>query len=667
MEADIRVLILSPVAFTLVACLVIPFLPSPKKSTGGLFFVLLTAISTSVAALQVLAGETRGFSLPGGAIFGTISFQIDPLSAWFILAVNLTCLNAAWYGKQYLSSYQNDKSNVSLHWSLYTIFHTAMIMVCSIQNGFAFLLAWEIMSVTSTMLVLFDHNRFQTLNAGISYLVQMHIAVAFLMIGFIWAWTSSGSFSFDAISSFYHGPRASWLFAIFFTGFGIKAGFVPLHTWLPHAHPAAPSHISGAMSGIMAKMGIYGILRMCMYLVDDLPAAGAAILALSVITAFYGILSAAIHRDYKRVLAFSTIENIGIIGMGIGLGTIGKGIGNQSLMVLGFSAALLHLFNHSLYKSLLFFAAGNVYRFTHTRNMEHLGGLIKKIPATAFFFLCGAIAICGLPPFSGFISKFLLFKALLTGISGTNFQLNLLLLSSLIGLALVSGAALLTFGKTFSVIFLGTPRHKSLPSDHERFSFSHFPFFLIIVILLASGIAPALVLVPAEKIALTMSGGIHTADEMLAGITPAATRAGIASLVFVLMAGLVSLIRARFVSLRKVDAGPTWGCGYPAPGRRFQYTGKSFTKTLAGLFFFITSEEKKYTAIEPGSAFPVNRAYTSAYAEFFEKNVINRISNLLLNSLNYFTFIHNGRVQMYILYGLIFMLLIIVATFSQVI
>ena len=665
MEADIRALVLSPVVFTLVACLVIPFLPFSKKSAGGVFFVLLTAISTSVAAVQALTGETSGFSLAGGAVFGTVSFRIDPLSAWFILAVNLTCFNAAWYGKQYLSSYHNEKSNVSLHWSLYTVFHTAMIMVCSIQNGFAFLLAWEVMSVTSTMLVLFDHQRFQTLNAGINYLVQMHIAVVFLMIGFIWAWTSTGSFSFDAIRSFYHGPHAGWLFAIFFTGFGIKAGFVPLHTWLPHAHPAAPSHVSGAMSGIMVKMGIYGILRMSMYLVHDLPAAGAAILALSVITAFYGILSAAIHRDYKRVLAFSTIENVGIIGMGIGLGTIGKGIGNQPLMVLGFSAALLHLFNHSLFKSLLFFAAGNVYRFTHTRNMEHLGGLIKKIPATAFFFLCGAIAICGLPPFSGFISKFLLFKALLTGISGTNFQLTLLLISSLIGLALVSGAALLTFGKSFSVIFLGTPRHKSLPSNAERFSFFHFPFLFIILTLLASGIAPALLLVPIEKIVQTMSESIVAPNRIVAEITPAATGAGIASLVFLMVAGSVYALRTRFVSQRKVGAEPTWGCGYPAPGRRFQYTGKSFTKTLARLFYFITSEEKKYTAIEPGRAFPANRSYASTYAEFFEKNIINRISNVLLNSLNYFTFIHNGRVQMYILYGLIFMLLIIVATFSQ--
>lgn len=665
MEADIRALMLSPVAFTLIACLVIPFLSPSKKSAGGLFFVLLTAISTSVVALQALTGEARGFSLAGGAIFGTIPFRIDPLSAWFILAVNVTCLNAAWYGRQYLGAYQNQKSNISLHWSLYTVFHTAMIMVCSIQNSFAFLLAWEIMSVTSTMLVLFDHNRFQTLNAGINYLVQMHIAVVFLMTGFIWAWTSSGSFTFDAIRSFYQGPDAGWMFAIFFVGFGIKAGFVPLHTWLPHAHPAAPSHISGVMSGIMAKMGIYGILRMCMYLVKDLPAIGAAILGLSVITAFYGILSAAIHRDYKRVLAFSTIENIGIIGMGVGLGTIGKGIGNQPLMILGFSAALLHLFNHSLYKSLLFFAAGNVYRFTHTLNMEHLGGLIKKIPATAFFFLCGSIAICGLPPFSGFISKFLLFKALLTGISGTNFQLNLLLISSMIGLALVSGTALLTFGKSFSVIFLGTPRHKSPPPDHEGFSFLHFPFFLIVLILLATGIAPALVLTPVEKIAQTMSGSIGTHDGMFAGLTPGVTGAGIASLVFVLMAGSVYLVRDRLVSQRKVDTGPTWGCGYPAPRRKFQYTGKSFTKTLARLFYFLTSEEKKYTEIEPGRVFPANRSYASAYAEFFEKNVINKISNLLLNSLNYFTFIHNGRVQMYILYGLIFMLLIIVATFSQ--
>ncbi len=666
MEVDVRNLILYPVLFTVLACLVIPFLPPSRKSAAGLFFVLLTGIASSVAAIHVFTGGILEFSLTGGMTFGDIVLRVDPLSAWFILLINVTCLNGAWYGREYMRPYESQKSNLSLHWSLYTVFHTAMIMVCTIQNGFAFLVAWEIMSVSSCLLVLFDHNRFQTLNAGMNYLVQMHIGVVFLTIGFIWVWVSGGSFGFEAIRSFYQGADANWLFLIFFIGFGIKAGFVPLHTWLPHAHPAAPSHVSGAMSGIMVKMGIYGILRMSTFLTTDQTGIGAAILVLSVVTAFYGILSAAIHRDYKRVLAFSTIENIGIIGMGIGIGLIGKGTGDQPLMVLGFSAALLHTFNHSLFKSMLFFAAGNVYQFTHTRNMEHLGGLIRKIPATAFFFLCGAIAICGLPPFSGFISKFLLFKSLLRGISGTDFQLNLLLVSSMVGLALVSGTALLTFGKSFGVIFLGTPRHKILQPDPEPFSCFHPPFFLIILILLATGIAPTLILTPVERIVATMNGRIGGPDEILQDLSPMVANAGLGSLVFVLLAASVYLVRSRIVSQRKIDSAATWGCGYTAPSRTFQYTGKAFTKTLAKLFYFIAGEEKKYTEIEPDSVFPANRSYESSYVEFFEKNVINRISNPLLNFLNYFTFIHNGRVQMYILYGLIFMLLILLATFSQV-
>ncbi|MEX2235093.1 MAG: proton-conducting transporter membrane subunit [Cyclobacteriaceae bacterium] len=661
---DGRFLILYSGLLTVLSPILIPLLSPSKKSRVALLFVLLNAVTTSIVSIHVLATRAIEFSIAGGLVFGDILLRIDPLSAWFILLVNITCITGAWYGIHYMKAYSAQRSNLSLHWTSFVIFHASLILVCSIQHGLAFLVVWEIMSVSSFLLMMFDYSRFKTLNAGITYMVQMHIAIVFLTIAFIWASVAGGSFGFESIGSFNQAdsPR---LFLLFFIGFGIKAGFIPLHTWLPHAHPAAPSHISGIMSGIMVKMGIYGILRMSAYLTSDLVIIGAGILVLSVLTAFYGILSGAIHRDYKRVLAFSTIENMGIVGMGIGIGLIGKGTGNQILLVIGFSAALLHLLNHSLYKSLLFFTAGNLYQLTHTRNMEHLGGLIKKMPSTTFFFLCGAIAICGLPPFNGFVSKLLLFSGLIEGIRATGFKFNILMISAIVGLALVSGIALLTFGKAFSVIFLGNPRDKTIHPKPEYLSYRHLPFFLILFLMLLIGIFPSLILTTIEKIAQGFSNTLPE-NEIIPSLVPMVSEVGIASLIVILLAASIYYVRSRIVSGRTVNISPTWGGGYIARGEKFQYTGKSFSKTLAKLFAFITGEEKKYTEIEPRTVFPANRSYQSNYAEFFEKNILNRISNQLFSFMNYFSFVHNGRVQFYILYGFLFMLILILATFSNI-
>ncbi|HEY9490311.1 MAG TPA: proton-conducting transporter membrane subunit, partial [Chryseosolibacter sp.] len=526
-------------------------------------------------------------------------------------------------------------------------------------------IVWEIMSVSSFLLVMFDYTRFATLKAGMNYLVQAHIGVTFLSLGFIWVWIAEGAFDFVAIGSFMEKGNALWLFILFFIGFGIKAGFIPLHTWLPHAHPAAPAHVSGIMSGVMVAMGIYGLLRVTTYLTTNLSLIGGSVLVISAATAFYGVISAAIHRDYKRILAFSTIENIGIIGMGIGIGLIGKQMGEHTLLFLGFGAALLHALNHSLYKPLMFYSSGNLYHLTNTRNIEQLGGLIRKIPFTGFFFLCGSLAIAGLPPFNGFVSKFLLFSGFLAGMNIESFQLNIFMIAGVLTLALVGGISTLAFTKSFSVIFLGTPRRPLKYQPPERFNTGHLPLFILLFLMLLIGLSPGVTLttlghivylwdnsLPQNAIALTLSAP-------LSGI-------GLASLFVILLTGFVYTIRTLAVSNRVIQTTPTWACGYAARNRRMQYTGKAFSKSLAKLFAFITNEEKKYTEIPPTTIFPPNRSYESSYAEYFEKHFINKACHQLLNLMNRFSFIHNGRVQYYILYGFIFMLILIVATFSNI-
>lgn len=645
---------------------IIPFLSADTKGKFAVTIILVNVALSSFAAIPALLGNTVEHIFNGGFVFGEIPLRVDALSAWFILIVNFTCVAGSLYGIGYMKSYEEQNGNTSLHWILFVFFHVSMLSVCVIQNGLAFLIAWELMSISSLLLVIFEHYKPDTLKAGMNYLIQMHIGVVFLSIAFIRVYFSEGSFDFVSIASFFNHHSSILLFLLFFIGFGIKAGFIPFHTWLPHAHPAAPSHISGVMSGVIVKMGIYGILRMVFYLNTDLILIGESILILSVITALYGILNAAVHRDFKRMLAFCTIENIGIIGMGIGIGMIGKGINNQYLMLIGFAGALLHTLNHSLYKSMLFFTAGNIYQQTHTRNMEHLGGLIKRMPTTAFFFLCGALAIGGLPPFNGFISEFLIYSGLIEGIKSDNVQFNSLMMLSIAGLAIVGSISMLTFTKTFGTIFLGSPRTELEHQPKEVSVVMQIPLFMILFVMLIIGIFPNLVFTPALAVASHLSGTSPNFNGEMIAVSTLIVMVGRVSLLMILLTGLIYFIRIKISGTRTSEYLPTWGCGYVAPNIKMQYTAKSFSKSFAKLFSFIVTEKKKYFEIGNNKIFPLPRTYRSHYEEFFEKNFISRMNNPIFAFMNYFMFIHNGKLQMYILYGFFFIVILIAATFFNV-
>jgi formate hydrogenlyase subunit 3/multisubunit Na+/H+ antiporter MnhD subunit len=655
-------LIAASVGVSLVGLLLILFLPSHRKSGLNLALVLINAVLTSVPAIHALTSGTVEFILPGSAFFGNIPIRIDALSAWFILIINFTSINGAWYGMGYMKPYKDEKNGLSLHWMLFFLFHSSMLWVCMLQHSLAFLVAWELMSLTSMLLVIFEFQQKNVLKAGINYLVQMHIGVVFLTVAFIWVYFSEGSFDFAAIGKFFNTNPNIWLFLLFFVGFGIKAGFIPLHTWLPQAHPAAPSHISGVMSGVIVKLGIYGILRVASYLKQDYLVLGAVVLILSTITGMFGIFNAAVHRNFKRMLAYCTIENIGIIGMGIGLGLIGLGNGNKLLVIAGFGGALLHTLNHSLFKSLLFFTAGSVYQQTHTKNMEKLGGLIKKMPQTAIFFLIGALAIGGLPPFNGFVSEFILYNGFLDGIKTPDFYQITLMVFAIASLAIIGGISILTFTKGFGTIFLGSAR-THLHHDPQEVSLSmRLPQYLIVAVMISIGIVPQ----------FYFTGAIHTvtslftfgnANEIL--MTPPVlgviSHIGIYSALFVALATFIYFIRNSVVKQHVENVNATWGCGYVAPHAGIQYTGKSFSKSLAKLLAFVVTEKKKYHEIDRDEIFPKERSYSSYYIDIFG-TYINRATDRLLYFMNYFQFIQNGNIQAYILYGLIFIVVVFVST-----
>jgi formate hydrogenlyase subunit 3/multisubunit Na+/H+ antiporter MnhD subunit len=298
----------------------------------------------------------------------------DKLSAFFIAVINITVLTGFLYARGYLSSYYQSKISLrfSIHYLSYLWLYLSMILVVIIRDGLPFLIVWEIMALSSFLLVIFDAEDTTIMKTGISYLIQMHVGMFFILIAFLIVERETGEMSFDALKTYFTGHSNLALFILFFIGFGIKAGFIPMHTWLPQAHTAAPSHVSGVMSGVMIKMGIYGILRVLISVQSNLLLTGIIILVISVISGVLGVMMAIVQHDLKRLLAYHSIENIGIIGIGIGLGVIGLATGNTMLSLLGFSGGLLHVLNHSLFKSLLFFNAGSVYQTTHTRNIEHL-------------------------------------------------------------------------------------------------------------------------------------------------------------------------------------------------------------------------------------------------------------------------------------------------------
>ena len=482
---------------TVVAVIAILFAHTKTKGIIALATVIANSLISGMVAFQALLGHNFELVLSGTIPFGALPIKIDALSGWFILTINFTIVTGAIYGLNYMKQYLKQESNITMHCIAYVLVHSALIGICSVQNGMVFLILWEIMALSSFILIIFEYYKQQTLRAGINFLVQSHICIVFLMLGFIYVAFKTNSYDFKAIANFSSQQSTlagTVLFLCFFIGFAIKAGFVPFHTWLPYAHPVAPAHISGVMSGVIIKIGIYGILRMLLLIKADYRTIGFIILFISTVSGIYGVMLAIIQHNLKRLLAYHSIENIGIIGIGIGIGCIGLGNANKWMAVLGFSGALLHTLNHSLFKSLLFFGAGNVYQATHTMNIERLGGIIKKMPHTALLFLIASLAICGLPPLNGFVSEFLIYGGLYNWLFNAGLVSLIVNIFSIFGLVMIGGLAIFCFTKAFGIVFLGQIRnHDNIPVQEVNF-WQLFPMYIIVAVMVFIGLYPSVVI-----------------------------------------------------------------------------------------------------------------------------------------------------------------------------
>ncbi len=643
------------------------FFFSKKYSFFYTLFVLTLFIGiTSFYAISVFSlGKPLTIQFP--ELLFNLKIKIEVLSAFFILVVNFAVLTGLIYSYSYLKPYQNTKQKMhfSLHYFAFMWLAFSMFLVTTVQETYSFLIVWELMTLASFLIVIFDSENQEVLQSGINYLIQMHIGFALLVVAFFYAGITSKDFTWQGLDAYFSSESNIPIFILFFIGFGLKAGFIPLHTWLPKAHPAAPSHVSGIMSGVMVKMGIFGIFKVITYLHSNFLIIGEIVLALSLLTGLFGIINAAVHRDFKKMLAYCTIENIGIIGIGLGLGLIGMAKDELILVVLGFSGALIHVLNHSLFKTLLFYTAGAVYQQTHTRNMEHLGGLIKKMPQTALLFLIGAISIAGIPPFNGFISEFIIYSGLIAGFDSSGTIQILVLLFTIIGMSVIGGISILTFTKTFGAVFLGSPRTELKHKPREVSFFMLLPQYATILVMLAVAFFPAFFMNKAALI-ISQSFNISLENLNLNFYTNTLSEISLYSLFFIALVALIFTTRYFLTRNNSVTYSQTWGCGYVAPNSRMQYTGKSFSKTIGKLLNFIVIEKKSYPELTTKEIFPKTRSYSSYYHDIFEVKLIDPLMQVIKKSINLFQFVQNGRIQTYVLYGIIFMLLVFIGTILNI-
>jgi formate hydrogenlyase subunit 3/multisubunit Na+/H+ antiporter MnhD subunit len=629
------------------------------KSAVFLFFSISGTLFTGYAALLSLAGRcTPEITFSMNFPFGDTRFVMDSLSALFVFIFSVVFFPVSVYTSGYLRHY-NDGKKERLHYICLALLVSSMMLVVTVTNAVMFLILWEIMSLSSFFLVSFENEKEEVYSASMNYLIAMHVGVVFIISAFAFLSYRSGGNTFDSFRAVLNSSKgiADLIFFISFIGFGTKAGFFPFHSWLPKAHPAAPSHVSALMSGLMIKTGIYGMLRMITLIDNPSKTIGFTLLAVSAYTALFGILYAMNDRDMKRQLAYSSIENIGIIGIAISVGILGTAYGNTYMAMLGFTGAVLHIINHSLFKTLLFLAAGSVYLNTHSKNMESMGGLIKKLPYTASLFIIASVAISGLPPLNGFISEFFIYYSMISGIK-TSSVLFVSMIAGFSLLALIGGIAIIAFTKSAGVIFLGSSRYTDISGYHEK-KIIVLPMIMIAVLMFLAGILPHKVIGFTQGIsAILVKAGTGTEFSRIVSL---ASDISTALIVFYGILISVTLIRIRMYRRAKIEYFKTWDCGYQGGTPRMQYTASSFSADSVYVTKPILIHKKNL--ITPEGFFPKKSGIQTYDTDITDLIITYFIKKWIEKFFNAVSVIQSRTAQQYVIYVIVF----IVVTFIWVI
>ncbi len=625
------------------------------------------------AFFSLSRGTSPGFTLwPAIMPLVRFSVQLNPLAAFFTLVVSLLGLALSIYSLGYVTQYHGVKNVGCLAGFFNLLLLTTTLVFCA-DNAVLLLIAWELMTLFSFVLVVFEHEHLETRQAGLLFFVMSHIGVGCLILGFLLLFQVSGSFRFEDlhnIAARLSLSQRTVAFFLFFVGFGIKAGVIPLHIWLPAAHPVAPSNISAFMSGVLIKTGIYGMVRIFFdFLTPPAVFWGLLILTAGSISALLGVLYALVEHDLKRLLAFHSIENIGIILIGLGASLLFISFHQPALAALALIAGLYHTLNHACFKGLLFLGAGAVLHGTGTRNMEELGGLIRRLPWTAFFFLLGAVAISGLPPLNGFVSEWLTYQALLQGFGATQIAVRLIFPISGALLALTGALAAACFVKAVGITFLSLPRSPQAEGAHEAPRSMLFGMAILGLACVALGIVPVLLLPLLDPITqgllqqsvspqLIAGGGwILTSLSLDRGAisTPGMTALFLALLPLPLTLGLAFARRTR----HRIDQ--TWDCGLDRLTSRMEYTATAYSKPLRMIFQAIYRPRRRIQA-----DFAVSRYFTrsirfeSHIEPTFEQLIYAPIHRAILRFSRYVRRMQTGSLTTYLVYiflTLVFLLL----------
>jgi formate hydrogenlyase subunit 3/multisubunit Na+/H+ antiporter MnhD subunit len=609
---------------------------------------VLACAAGLIPAIAMLAGSPAPspIRLPWDVPMGSFAIGLDSLSAWFVAITLLVSGLGAVYGAKYLLT-GHTRVAMGVHWFFYNLLVAGMLVVLLARNGVLFLVAWEIMSLASYFLVVTDDQDKAVRRAGWIYLVATHIGTAFLLAMFVLLGNGNGSLDFDAIIPPV-GGAATAIFLLAAIGFGTKAGFMPLHVWLPEAHPAAPSHVSAVMSGVMIKTGIYGLIRVVMFLGPVQPWWGWTLIGVGAASGVLGVLFALAQHNLKRLLAYSSVENIGIITMGLGIGLLGISHNNPAVAALGMAGALLHVLNHSLFKSLLFLGAGAVAHATGSLQIDRLGGLIKRMPRTAACFVIGAAAICGLPPLNGFVSEWLIYVSAYRGINGFG-ESGLVGGGLVIGaLALIGGLAAACFAKAFGIVFLGEPRTAEARDGHEVDALMRWPMIVLAAACVAVGLLGPLVLRAVEPAvaAIMQAGGMQSVQS--AGDVGPVWMITLAAAILLGLIVVLALVRRRLLAGRSVRSAGTWDCGYVAPDARMQYTASSFVQPITELGQSALRTESQ--AHRPAGLFPAPADFHSRTPDVFLDRGFTPIFRGLAGLFARMHWLQQGRLQLYVLY-----------------
>jgi hydrogenase-4 component B len=621
-----------------------------SASCAGLTGAVMTLVSGGSALFEL------DWSLPSGAAL----FGVDPLSAWFLLPIFLIPGCAALYSRSYWHA-DHHPGNVRKMTLFFGLMTASMAGVVLARDGISFLYSWEIMALSAYFLVSTEDEKPEVNEAGTLYMITTHTGTLGLFALFPLLHLLTGSWLFPAPGSLNASSGQSA--AVFLTAlfaFGLKAGIMPLHIWLPSAHANAPSHVSAAMSGVILKVGVYGLIRTLSFFSGIPLWWGCVVLALGVVSGVVGVAFAIGQHDLKRLLAYHSIENIGIIFMGLGVALIGQIVGSAMMMVLGMSGALLHVLNHAVFKALLFLGAGSVIHATGTREIDLMGGVARRLPYTALLFGVGAVAICGLPPLNGFVSELFIYLGFFRAIQTEGGAAAAATLAAP-ALALIGGLAVACFVKVFGIVFLGAPRSGEHTARHEAGWQMLAPMLLLAGLCVAIGLAPGVVAGTLEQTSLTVLPKPAGTGLPLRELAPL-TMLSLAGIVLLALIALLALWYRRRLAASPCSATVTWGCGYQRPAPRMQYSASSFAEMLTSLFAFVLKPHS-HRPDHIAGLFPGKSRFASRVPEAVLELLYIPALARLYDRCAGIRKLQSGILQQYVLYTLVTLIVLLAASY----